>query len=71
MLQSMQSIDILEVQDKIGKENRIKDKQSQLLTTLKIDSPDIKKLQLKLRTAEGQMGNLNAFIIERASGPGQ
>lgn len=36
-----------------------------LLTTLKIDSLEVKKVQMKLRTAEGQQGSLNAFIVEK------
>ena len=37
-----------------------------MLTTLKVDSADVKKVQLKIRTAEGQQGSLNAFVIEKA-----
>ena len=39
------------------KENRMKDEldpNNLLLTTLKVDSQDIKKIQMKIRTAEGQ-----------------
>ena len=38
-----------------------------LLTTLRIDSADIKKVQLKIRTAEGQQGSLHAFVMEKKS----
>ena len=60
LLQSNQSVDILSIKDKVCKENRMKRDQSNtdnnnvLLTTLKIDSADVKKVQLKIRTAEGQ-----------------
>ena len=58
LLQSGQSIDILTIKDKVCKENRVKDQSEQaasnlLLTTLKIDSADVKKVQLKIRMAEG------------------
>jgi len=49
-------VDILEIKDKVCKENRMKDDinaSNLLLTTLKIDSSDVKKVQLKIRTAEG------------------
>ena len=39
------------------KENKMKDEldpNNLLLTTLKVDSQDIKKIQMKIRTAEGQ-----------------
>jgi len=36
-----------------------------LLTTLKVESADVKKVQLKIRTAEGQQGSLNAFVMEK------
>ena len=41
------------------------DNNNVLLTTLKIDSADVKKVQLKIRTAEGQQGSLNAFVVEK------
>ena len=49
-------MDILEIKDKVCKDNRLKDEvnpANMLLTTLKVDSDDIKKVQLKIRTAEG------------------
>ena len=71
LLQSSQSVDILEIKNKVAKENRVKDEvnpqNNVLLTTLQIDSPDIKKVQLKIRTAEGQQGSLNAFGIEKVT----
>ena len=39
-----------------------------LLTTLRVDSADVKKVQLKIRTAEGQQGSLNAFVMEKSAG---
>lgn len=36
-----------------------------MLTTLKVDSDDVRKVQIKLRTAEGQQGSLNAFVVEK------
>ena len=36
-----------------------------LLTTLKVDSDGVTKVQLKIRTAEGQQGSLSAFVIEK------
>ena len=57
LLQSNQSVDILNIKDKVCKENRMKDEvdpNNLLLTTLKVDSQDIKKIQMKIRTAEGQ-----------------
>lgn len=56
LLQSNQSVDILNIKDKVCKENRMKDEvdpNNLLLTTLKVDSQDIKKIQMKIRTAEG------------------
>ena len=70
LLQSSQSVDILEIKDKVAKENRVKDDthpQNVLLTTLQIDSADVKKITLKIRTAEGQQGSLNAFLIEKVT----
>ena len=37
-----------------------------LLTTLKVDSEEIKKVSLKIRTAEGQLGSLQIFVLPRA-----
>ena len=64
LLQSSQQVDILSFKDKVCKENRIKDEEgsagsainsgNQTLTTLKIDSPDVKQIQFQIRTAEGQ-----------------
>ena len=50
LLQSNQSVDILSIKDKVCKENRMKrdqnntDNNNVLLTTLKIDSADVKKV---------------------------
>lgn len=63
-------MDILEIKDKVCKENKLKDEANPanvLLTTLKVDSADIKKVQMKIRTAEGQQGSLNVFVIEKSS----
>ena len=60
LLQSNQSVDILQIEDKKCKENNIQDELhgNMLLTTLKVDSEDQKKVPLKIRTAEGQLGSL-------------
>ena len=36
-----------------------------MLTTLKVDSADLKKISMKIRTAEGVQGNLMVFIIPK------
>ena len=36
-----------------------------LLTTLKIDSEDTNQVTLKVRTAEGQLGSLQIFVLPR------
>ena len=78
-------MDILSIKDKVCKENRVKKKdqfnstadnsnsnsQNVLLTTLRVDSADVKKVQLKIRTAEGQQGSLNAFVMEKSAGAAQ
>ena len=49
-------MDLLNIKDKVCKENRIQDENLEdnvLLTTLKIDSDEVKKVQMKIRTAEG------------------
>ena len=46
-MQSNQSVDILEIKDKVCKQNKLKDEANpanMLLTTLKIESDDIKKV---------------------------
>ena len=71
LLQSKQSVDLLSIKDKVCRENKIEPDSSQqsnlLLTTLKVNSAEVKKVQLKIRTAEGQQGSLNAFVIEKAA----
>ena len=37
-----------------------------MLTTLKVDSSDLKKITLKIRTAEGVQGNLLVYIIPKS-----
>ena len=59
---------MLSIEGNICKENNIKDEnasQNALLTTLKVNSDGVTKVQLKLRTAEGQQGSLSAFVIEK------
>ena len=60
-------MDILQITDKICKENAIEDNiyGNMLLTTLKFDSADQKKVSLKIRTAEGQLGSLSIFVLPR------
>ena len=37
-----------------------------LLTTLKFDSANEKKVALKIRMAEGQLGSLSIFVLPRS-----
>lgn len=70
MLQSRQNVDILEVKDGVCTINKItNDKQNALLATLKVIGEDtnVSRIEIKLRTSEGQSGNLNIFIIPRGS----
>lgn len=57
ILQSNQQIDILHIKDKVCRQNKVKDelnsKTNVLLSTLKIDGADTKKVEIKIRTAEG------------------
>jgi len=66
LLQSNQAVDLLSIYDNVCKVNRMEHELN--LMTLKVDSADIKKVQLKMRTAEGQQGSLNAFVIEKKQG---
>jgi hypothetical protein len=63
----MQNIDIIEVKGNICKINLIKDKLSNnaLLATLKVqgDDSNVSRIELKLRTSEGQSGNLLVYVI--------
>lgn len=66
LLQSNQQIDILQIKDNVCKQNKVTDeanRQNVLLTTLKVDSKTTNKIGIKIRTAEGQQGALNAFIV--------
>ena len=67
LLQSMQNIDILEVKDNLAKINKIVDKLSTnaLLATLKVqgEQTNTSRVEIKLRTSEGQNGNLNIYVI--------
>ena len=67
LLQSNQSVDILNIEGKNCKENNIQDDLygNMLLTTLKVDSEDIKKVSMKIRTAEGTLGSLQVFVLPR------
>ena len=68
MLQSAQAVDILQIENQKCKENSIEDKihGNMLLTTLKFDSANEKKVALKIRTAEGQLGSLSIFVLPRS-----
>lgn len=62
----MQNIDILEVKDGVCKINKINDQLSQnaLLATLKVQgSSNETRVELKIRTSEGQVGNLLVYVI--------
>jgi Bardet-Biedl syndrome 7 protein len=71
MLQSMQNIDILEVKDNICKINKINDKLSNnvLLAVLKVsgDTSNHTRVEIKIRTSEGQVGNLVVFVMPKPS----
>ena len=68
MLQSAQAVDILQIENQKCKENSIEDKThgNMLLTTLKFDSANEKKVALKIRMAEGQLGSLSIFVLPRS-----
>jgi hypothetical protein len=71
MLQSMQNVDILEVKDNVCKVNKINDKltNNALLATLKVQGEDINvtRVEIKLRTSEGQTGNLLVYVMPKGS----
>jgi hypothetical protein len=67
----MQNIDIIEVKDNICKISAVKDKISNnaLLATLKVQAEDAKvsRVEIKLRTSEGQTGNLLVYVMPKGS----
>jgi hypothetical protein len=69
MIQSMQNVDIIEVKDNVCKINKINDKitNNALLATLKVQGEDsnVTRVEIKLRTSEGQTGNLQVFVMPK------
>jgi hypothetical protein len=59
-------VDILSVRDDVCKINVINDKlsKSAVLATLKVNSASgVSRIEVKVRTSEGQVGNLEVFVI--------
>lgn len=74
IMQSKQNIDILEIKDNIAKINRIldiKDPNIASLAYLTIDGDNHQnmhsRMELKLRTSEGQQGNIQILIMPKNS----
>ncbi|CDW85212.1 bardet-biedl syndrome 7 protein [Stylonychia lemnae] len=71
VLQSMQNIDIISAKDNICQINKIEDKinNNVLLATLKVAGDDSKssRIEIKIRTSEGQTGHLNVIITPKPS----
>jgi hypothetical protein len=69
MIQSMQNVDIIEVKDNVCKINKINDKitNNGLLATLKVQGEDsnVTRVEIKMRTSEGQTGNLQVFVMPK------
>ena len=65
----MQNIDILSVKDNVCKINKIVDKLSTnvLLATLKVENEQVTRVEIKIRTSEGQLGNLVVFVLPKSS----
>lgn len=70
VLQSMQNIDIISVKDNICTINKINDKANNnvLLAILKVHGEESKhtRIEIKIRTSEGQIGNLNVLVIPKS-----
>lgn len=70
MLQSMQNIDILDVKDGVCKITKVADKISNcaLLATLKVQGEQqVNRVEIKIRTSEGQVGNLLVYVVPTES----
>lgn len=70
----MQNIDIIEVKDNQCKINKINDKLSNnvLLATLKVQGEaKITRIEFKIRTSEGQLGNLFVYVLPKDSNTSQ
>jgi hypothetical protein len=67
----MQTIDILEVKDNVCKISTIRDKltNNALLATLKVQNEDsnVSRVEIKIRTSEGQKGNMLVYVMPKAS----
>jgi hypothetical protein len=72
LLQSNQNIDIIEVKDNVCKVSAPKDHitNNALLATLKVQGSDdsqVSRVDIKMRTSEGQVGNLIVYVIPKNS----
>lgn len=70
----MQNIDILDVKDGICKITKVSDKltNSALLATLKVQGEQqVTRVEVKIRTSEGQVGNLLVYVMPQASNTSQ
>ena len=71
LIQSMQTIDILEVKDNVCKISTIRDKltNNALLATLKVQNEDsnVSRVEIKIRTSEGQKGNMLVYVMPKGS----
>lgn len=58
-------MDILSVRDEAARVNVVVDKLSKnaLLATLRVSQPGLTRIEVKLRTSEGQLGNLQVFVV--------
>lgn len=65
----MQNIDIINVKDNLAAINKVTDKHSTnvLLATLRVVGEESKttRLEVKIRTSEGQNGHLNVLVIPK------
>lgn len=74
MLQSKQNVDILKIKDNIAKIYAVKETQDpsiQMMAQLVIEGEGNQnvhnRIEIKIRTSEGQQGNINALIIPKDS----
>jgi hypothetical protein len=71
LIQSMQNVDIIEVKDNVCRATKVNDKISNngLLATLRVATEEVNvtRVEIKLRTSEGQTGNLQVLIVPKHS----
>jgi len=74
VLQSKQNVDILKIKDNIAKIYAVKETQDpsiQMMAQLVIEGEGNQnvhnRIEIKIRTSEGQQGNINALIIPKDS----